>query len=149
MYSSKETLEKTYGAEMVAGLVVSTEALNKAIVQAAELIDTYLKTAGYALPIPILGEDGFDNVIGQISDALTVWNLSSDTDKNRQKWEEDKALWMAVLEKIRTDDLRLNLAKTETVTGAGEAVVKARPRIFTGHPTLPAVDPYTGRRTWP
>jgi hypothetical protein len=156
MYSNRRSLELTYGKEMVEGLVKEEDALTKAINEAASMIDGVLGTAGYLLPLPafsLIGEEvvppaeldpPLNPMVGRISDALTIWLLSSDTDTNRQKWEDDAKFWMDFLGKVRTDDFRLVIEGTEDVSGAGQAVVHSRSRVFTGA-TSP-LNPYLLRR---
>jgi hypothetical protein len=153
MYTNRKSLELTYGKEMVDGVAKEEDALQKAIAEAAALINGILGTAGYLLPLPAFSLSGdeavppaelapaLDPFIARASDALTIWLLSSDTDTHRQKWADDAQLWLDKLEKVRTGEFRLTFDGTEYITGAGQAVVRTRTRIFTG--AVNPLNPYT------
>lgn len=157
MYTNRRSLELTYGKEMVDGVVKEEDALTKAIAEAASMIDGVLGTAGYLLPLPpfsLIGETAtppavldppLNPMLGRISDALTIWLLSSDTDTNRQKWTDDAQMWLEWLGKVRTDDFRLVIDGTADITGAGQAVVISRNRIFTGPNS--SLNPYLFNRS--
>jgi phage gp36-like protein len=146
-YTNRRSLELTYGVAEVDGLIPEDAALEKAALAAQEEIDSYLHTAGYALPLIFtqwVGDapSNLPPMILRHSDSLTAWNLASAEDMHKQKYDLDRAEAQKWLEKVASGEIRVgNLDGSLLVmrsldvngvypNGGSLATTFSRPRIF-------------------
>ena len=144
-YTNEASLKATFGDAEVSGLlqdapgVQDSTRLEKAAATAMDEINLWLRSSGYLLPldfteygvaIPIDGPPYLPALLQMLSDHFTAFHLASSTDLNKKKYEELRASGLAQLEDMFKRKLRLDLPLTTAITGGGQVVTIARPRIF-------------------
>lgn len=158
-YTNLRSLEVTYGEDEVDGLVPDTVNLTKAAAEAKGEIDTYLHSAGYALPLVFTEMTGntpstLPGALQKTSDAFTAFHLASSEDLHKAKYDTDRAEGFKYLDSLLSAKLRLvypdgtAVARRDPPDGHGMVVVSARAQVFTRSlrseeqifPLLPGVD---------
>lgn len=141
-YSNQDSLETAFGIAEVEGLLGAEDPdarLERAAKAAFDDINAYLQSGGYVLPllftpygkpVPVDGPALLNGRLQTISDDFTAWYLAKGTDLAKKGYNDGRADGLAWLEQVRLSAIRLDLPKTPTPTGSGEAVTVARPRVF-------------------
>jgi phage gp36-like protein len=145
-YTNEASLKAQYGDTEVSGLLRTEDGtdsavrLEKAAATAHAEINGALHSANYVTPLnftpfgetvtPPDVEIPLNALIQTISDCFTAYYLSRSTDLAKKPYDDCRAEWRAYLDRVVAGELVLDIENVDPLSGPGNLVTIARPRVF-------------------